>query len=308
MAQANMSALYFFEPLPVSALYLTGKDALPLLQRLSTNDLLYHGEGKVKATLFLNAQGRVLERALVRSAGEDVTLFLPAGREQHLAPYLQKNIFFRDEVSIARSEEWLQLEIHGSEFAALLHEWQERFSALTIVPYSNGKECSWSLFCTRDIVEDVVRAMEDSPLNVSTGNPAMREYFRVKQGIPAIGHELSTEYIPLELGLWEEVSFTKGCYVGQEIIARMESRRQLARILVTLELEDSVPIESPLYFDDRRIGKITSIARSPEGNYVALAVIRREYAIPGAKLNLPQQKVTAVVQSIAGQPPDWVIP
>ena len=47
---------------------------------------------------------------------------------------------------------------------------------------------------------------------------------RIRAGRPGVGHELSTDYIPLELGLWDEVSFTKGCYTGQEIIARMESR------------------------------------------------------------------------------------
>jgi len=54
---------------------------------------------------------------------------------------------------------------------------------------------------------------------------------RIEQGYGAFGRELSQEYIPLETGLLDAVSFTKGCYVGQEIIARMESRGRLAKVL-----------------------------------------------------------------------------
>ena len=305
-AQSDMNALHFFKPIPVSALHLTGRDVLPLLQRLSTNDLLKFSEGEVTATLFLNANGRVLERVFVRPAGEVVTLFLPAGREQHLQPYLQKNIFFRDEVKIAQSKTWMQMEIHGSEFEVLLTEWKVQFPALVSVPYLMRK--SWSLFCPLDIVDEVVRTIEESSLNMTIGDSALREYFRVKNGVPAIGHELTMDYLPLELGLWEDVSFSKGCYVGQEIIARMESRRQLARILVTMELAESIPIGSSLFVEGKRIGKITSVAKSEDNGWVAMGVIRREYAIPGAKLNLPDENGKAEVRTIAGQPPRWAIP
>ena len=61
------------------------------------------------------------------------------------------------------------------------------------------------------------------------------DLLRIESGIPEIDHEISDEYIPLEANLWGDVSFSKGCYIGQEIIARMESRGKLAKMLVGVE-------------------------------------------------------------------------
>ena len=60
----------------------------------------------------------------------------------------------------------------------------------------------------------------------------------MEAGLPEFGHELGDEYIPLEANLWNDVSFKKGCYTGQEIIARMESRQKLAKRLVGLRFDE----------------------------------------------------------------------
>ena len=66
-------------------------------------------------------------------------------------------------------------------------------------------------------------------------------FYRIESGVPRFGAEISQETIPLEVGLWDEVSFRKGCFTGQEILARMESRGQLARRLVLLGCEGKSP-------------------------------------------------------------------
>ncbi len=93
---------------------------------------------------------------------------------------------------------------------------------------------------------------------------------RIRAGRPAAGHELSTDYLPLEVGLWDEISFTKGCYTGQEIIARMESRGRLAKVMVTLRLDAAVEAPAPISLEGREVGTLTSSVQTPDGERSAL--------------------------------------
>ena len=95
------------------------------------------------------------------------------------------------------------------------------------------------------------------------GSDNLREFLRIESGHPAADCELTPAYLPLELGLWDEVSFEKGCYIGQEIIARMESRQQLARLLVCLELDNSAVSGTILLHGGKRVGEITSCRTWP---------------------------------------------
>jgi folate-binding protein YgfZ len=121
----------------------------------------------------------------------------------------------------------------------------------------------------------------DSKLAASEGvrsNEQAYEIIRIKAGFPDSPNEINENYIPLEVDLWDAVSFSKGCYVGQEIIARMESRGKLARKLVGLRLSEHAPIGSPIFHGKRNLGVLTSIMFSPDEEWIGLAVIK---TIPG---------------------------
>ena len=107
---------------------------------------------------------------------------------------------------------------------------------------------------------------------------------RVEQGHPAARHELSTEYIPLETGLHDAVSFSKGCYTGQEIIARMESRNRLAKRLMGLRF-DRDGASGALLSDGKEAGLITSTVVSPRLGPIGLGYVRTAYATPGTRLS-----------------------
>jgi aminomethyltransferase len=94
------------------------------------------------------------------------------------------------------------------------------------------------------------------------------DYLRIKDGNPRFGHELTLDYIPLEANLWDDVSFNKGCYTGQEIIARMESRGRLAKKLVRLRPESSLESGIELTMGGKKVGSITSAANGPDGPVV----------------------------------------
>jgi aminomethyltransferase len=99
------------------------------------------------------------------------------------------------------------------------------------------------------------------------------EYLRIESGRPRFGHELTDGYIPLEANLWADVSFNKGCYTGQEIIARMESRGRIAKRLVLLEGDRRAEMGQALRVGGKKGGTLTSAAAGPQG-YLALGFVK----------------------------------
>jgi folate-binding protein YgfZ len=111
------------------------------------------------------------------------------------------------------------------------------------------------------------------------------DVLRVEHGRPRYGIDLDDSVIPQEAGLNERaVSFTKGCYVGQETVARLHYRGKPNRHLRGLRLHEEVAPGTPLQLGDREVGRLTSVARSPRFGPVGLALVRRE-AQPGDVLD-----------------------
>jgi aminomethyltransferase len=100
------------------------------------------------------------------------------------------------------------------------------------------------------------------------------QVLRVEAGLPEFMHELGDEYIPLEANLWNDVSFKKGCYTGQEIIARMESRQKLAKRLVGLRFDEPVTLPVSLWSDDHEAGVVTSVVHSPALGWIGLGYLK----------------------------------
>ena len=120
------------------------------------------------------------------------------------------------------------------------------------------------------------------------GTRAM-EALRIESGIPRYGVDVDERVVPLEAGLHHAVDFAKGCFIGQETIAKMHNLGKPRRYLVGLRVEaDTVPpAETPLRDGERQIGWITSSVRSPAlGRVVSLASVRRGYEQPGLSLSV----------------------
>ena len=114
------------------------------------------------------------------------------------------------------------------------------------------------------------------------------QVLRVEAGLPEFGRELGDEYIPLEANLWNDVSFKKGCYTGQEIIARMESRQKLAKRLVGLRFAEQVKLPASLWIDDHDVGAATSVVHSPALGWIGLGYLK---PIGGAEAQVVQSRL-----------------
>ena len=98
------------------------------------------------------------------------------------------------------------------------------------------------------------------------------------------------------------MSFSKGCYTGQEIIARMESRGQLAKMLMRLRPAAEVDAPADLLLEGRVVGQLTSAASAPDGSRHALGVLRRAHALAGASLRSSQGVELSVLGAAGVQP------
>src|SRR5437588_6895951 len=124
---------------------------------------------------------------------------------------------------------------------------------------------------------------------------AVAECVRIERGRPRYGIDLDDSVIPQEAGLNERaVSFTKGCYVGQETVARLYYRGKPNRQLRGLRLSGSASVGDELRVGDRTVGTLTSVAESPRLGSIALALVRRE-ASPGATVQVGEGDVQAEV-------------
>jgi folate-binding protein YgfZ len=103
------------------------------------------------------------------------------------------------------------------------------------------------------------------------------EIVRVESGRPRFGREMTAATIPQEAGINERaVSFTKGCYIGQETVARLHYKGKPNRRLVGLRLDGSVAAGDPIRIADREVGAVGTFALSPARGPIALAIVRRE--------------------------------
>jgi folate-binding protein YgfZ len=139
-----------------------------------------------------------------------------------------------------------------------------------------------------------VAALRDA-LDVRSVSEEAVETVRIEHGRPRYGVDLDDTVIPQEAGLNERaVSFTKGCYVGQETVARLFYRGKPNRQLRGLRLSGPAEAGEPLSFGERSVGQITSVTCSPTFGWIGLGFVRREAPV-GATVGVGHEGVTAVV-------------
>lgn len=276
---------------------LTQRDRADLLHRLSTNDIAGLTPGMGRRTVMVNHNARILDLLTVYHLPEHLLVETQPGQAAALVQLLRRNIFFRDQVRVEDvTATTVQRMLYGPQAAALLSkltslevaDWplhhiqavrigsQAAWLARSLPLGGDG----WSIFAEDAAWNEMAAAFADVPV-LDDGTLAV---LRIEAGYPAWGSELSVEYIPLETRLTDAVSFTKGCYVGQEIIARMDSRQRLAKQLMVLRPAAPVETPTPLTLNGKDQGTFTSLADSPRHGLIGLGYVRTAHAHAGVKL------------------------
>jgi folate-binding protein YgfZ len=118
---------------------------------------------------------------------------------------------------------------------------------------------------------------------------------RIEAGIPRYGVDFTEDNLLLETGLTGAVSFTKGCYLGQEVVERIRSRGHVNKKLVGLLLDSQVPLAAgaSILATDKEVGNVTSSVYSPElGHAIALGYVHKDFWNPGTKLTVRNNDVS----------------
>jgi folate-binding protein YgfZ len=232
---------------PRSFVRVAGPAAEEYLDRMLSNDVAALGPGESCEALLLTAKARVIAPLVVLRRGHDDFLLLTE-------PELGERV--RDELLRFRfaAKAEIELEEHTSH----------------VVFGGDG-------IPTSDYGEPAAEVL-DAEIEPAV-SPEELERLRVRAGTPAWGKEIDDRVLPAEAGLTERaVSFTKGCYPGQEPIARLHYRGHANRGLRVLTLDELPEPEAELMYEGKSVGRITSAARDT-GGVVALAYVRRE--VPG---------------------------
>ncbi len=314
--QAALEAAVLMDRSHEGRFEIAGRDRLEIMHRISTNDLLSLAIGEGRPTIFTNANARILDRALVFNRGEQALVLAEPGRGEALRRYLQRNIFFNDEARLSDlAGSTRQFVLHGPTANAIgaqvapdlapLHSTESTIAGATLIiardqPLLGGH---WRLIVPSEAAPQVWTALNaiGQPHGLIPAGSLTYNLLRIRAGIPGAGHELTTDYIPLEVGLWDEISFTKGCYTGQEIIARMESRKRLAKTIVKLSLDQWVEAPARITADGREIGTLTSSVQSPRGEIFGLGVIKLAAAQPETFVTVGESR--ALIEALAGSQP-----
>jgi folate-binding protein YgfZ len=294
-----------------SPLIVRGADRFDFLHRMTTNDINSLRPGQSMVTVLTTPAARIRFVFTVVCREDDLLVLPSQGESQTLASHLRSQIFFMDQVEIATlgAGRWRVVGA-GAESAlsgyGYLGEnasdgaWWVADSALFV--RQDGYELSgYEMVAPGELAERIVDKLTRGGVLLS--DSAAYEARRVELGRPAPGHELVEAYTPLEAGLAWACSDRKGCYTGQEIIARQVTYDKVTKGLAGLDCDDTVAEGEAVQVDGKPAGMVTSAAYSPSlGKQLALAVLQRPHNAPGTVVSVMRMDGSAVHATVAPLP------
>jgi folate-binding protein YgfZ len=268
---------------------MTGEDRVRLLHAMCTNDIQQLADGRACYAFFLNAQGRILADAHVYNVGESLLLDTEPEITAKLLEHLDKYIIADDVTLTDETAALAAIGIEGPESETVmagldapvpaergaLAAWQGGFVAAVSVTGALG----FRLFVPAEQKAYIVEKL--SAAAVAEADAEAIRIVRLEHGKPRYGEDITDRYLVQETNQLQGVSFTKGCYLGQEIVERVRSRAQIHRVLMPLRIHATVAPApgTKLTVDDKEAAEITSAAFSPALDEVAaLGYVRVEQA------------------------------
>jgi folate-binding protein YgfZ len=286
-------------------LRILGSDRTSFLNNMVTNDVrrLHPGEGCNAAKLSL--QGKMEAEMHVLCLEQELWCEVGPGPVDAVQRSLDRHLIMEDARIEDVTAEWGLLTVQGPLAGKALHAVGAAAADLTaplahavrsvagvecrVVRIDRSGEGGFDVWVPARRAAEAWRSLRDT----GGARPAGMEAFeirRIEAGIPGAGTEITGEYFPVEAGLeagW--ISYTKGCYLGQETISRLHHLGHANRHLRGLELDGpSLPLRgSSVWAGGDRVGVVTSAAVSPRrGRGIALGYVHREHADPGRRLEV----------------------
>ena len=300
-------------------LLVSGSEAVMFLNGLITNDMKTLAVNSWMPAAFPNVQGRLIAavRIIHRDDGflidtEGVTLDPVA---KLLGRFTLAGDFFVQDVTV----ETAMLSLQGRKAKVFMNQVLNEAAAnvsrgqvvtaqlkngreVTVIRATHTGEDGFDLFVDESEAEGLRNLLLDAGAQPIGSEVA--ETLRIEAGIPRFGIDMDETNVVTETNLDEAISYTKGCYIGQEIVARIKYRGHVAKKLTGLLFERGVRVQSGATIrslEDKDIGRITSAALSPHlGRTVALGYVKYDYLAAGTPVKVVSgdQEFTAVVSEL----------
>lgn len=292
-----------------------GGDRRNWLDGMLTRDIANLAAGQAAYALALTRQGRIVSDLFVLAFEQHFWLDLPAAAEAETTAHLQRFIV-ADDVSLesaggnADANAWQRFTLEGPGAETAL---RQSFASppaagcvancaaldldgaqVWLAGYGFTGEPAWQIFAPPGVA-DAVRA-KLCAAGVVEVDAAALECLRIENGVPRFGAELDGSVLPAEARLERAIATDKGCYTGQEVVARMQSRGRVGHLLVGLRFAppaQSAPdaaalcrhlADAELQREGAAVGAVTSAAVSPQHGVIALGFVRAAHAEPGTAL------------------------
>ena len=297
----------------------SGADALDLLNRLSTNEVVNLPPGRGAPTVLTTDRGRILDLLGVVNTGAYTLLLTSPGGQQRVMDWLDKYTIMEDLTVADMTPDTALLTVCGPRSADALAavltpalpslpEAGEHYSAFSaaiagqdtlVIRRPLGELPAFDLLTGQDAapaVWDALVAAGISPIGREAYEAAL-----VQQAVPRYGRELGDAYNPLEAGLIGSIDFAKGCYIGQEVIARLDTYQKVQKYLARLRFSPGAVVAegAGLEQEGRKVGQVTSLAVIPTtGELLGLGYVRTARAAAGAQLTLtaPAQGSAEIIE------------
>jgi len=279
---------------PLGLLEVSGADRLRFVNGFLTCDVKGLVPGASAFGFFTAREGRVLAEADVVAREDRLSLGIAAGRGAamcgHLAHYL-----LADQVTLVLLGELPRLALVGPEAGARLAArglpareagyWSAAEGESTIVRRDLGRLPAFEIWAPPHRLAELAATFRPEAVDLAAWQIA-----RVEEGAGLWGTDYGEEHFPQETGRESSaVSYTKGCYLGQEVVARIHYRGGVQRALVGLRFAGEPPAAgTPLRHDGREAGRVGSAVLSPRWGAIGLAVVHQRAAAPGTALDLDE--------------------
>ncbi len=284
------------------------RDRLRFLHNQSTADFEKRQVGELVDTVFVTSTARTIDLATGLILDDQVLLIVSPNRREYLFNWLDKYIFFADRVTLKDvTDSFASFTLMGAESKAILTQLGcpdliESNPSSHQLCQVNGIEVRIAIGTElglpgyRLIVSGGASPAENRSQSVALqqaltnlgavtlGEDAW-ECLRIAQGRPKPDAELTEDYNPLEVGLWQTISFSKGCYIGQETIARLNTYKGVKQYLWGVKLARSVAVGTVITVDGEKVGVLTSCSEI-DGEILGLGYIRSKAGGVGLKVTV----------------------
>ena len=272
----------------------TGEDRARLLHAMTTNQIQLLTPGQGCYTFFLNAQGRILADANVLIEEEAILLDTEPETRQKVFQHLDQYIIADDATPEDVTDALATIAIDGPHASDVLkglsapvpqedQAWQAWGNRMVLRASITGP-VGWLMFVPVQEKQAFIESLGGLP--EADGEAA--HAVRLENGKPRYGEEITERFLLQETGQMHAVNFSKGCYLGQEIVERVRSRGQVHRHLLPVQIDTQQPPAActKLTADGKELAEVMSAAFSPALNkVVAMAYVRTDAARPGFELH-----------------------